>query len=140
MHYIAAPFSYVQTAAMLNTMLRKQKQQQCDSLILLLKNKNSLIEYGISGMPYIDFVNKKAEIGVILLLKFQNIGVALEVMRAIVAKLIALEIKTIYMQISPTNKAAILLASKLGFIANTEKTRYIYQYVVNTKDNKILKG
>jgi RimJ/RimL family protein N-acetyltransferase len=128
MRYIAAPFSYRQTETMLKTMLQKQQQQQCDSLILLLQDKNSLIDYGISGILNIDFINKKAEIGVMLLPKGYGLGVAVEAATAIIAKLTTLGIETIFMQINPANTAAIRGAERLGFIAATS-SQYIYRQV-----------
>lgn len=130
MRYIAAPFSAIQTQKMLQNMLQKQQRQQCDSLMLRLQDKISVTDYGIAGILNLDFTHKAAEVGVMLLANAQGRGFAVEATQAIVAKLINLGIETLYMDINATNKAAVLLATKLGFIANIEKTRYIYQYVV----------
>lgn len=111
---------------MLEKMLYKQQQQQCDSLILSMKDKISLIDYGISGIPRLDFIAKQAEVGVMLLPNGQGQGIAVEAMQAIVTKLVSLGIHTIYMQINPKNKAAIIGANKVGFIVQASSGRYMY--------------
>lgn len=130
MRYIAPPFSLHQTESMLNLMLNQHKQQQYSSLILIIKNKVTADNYGICGLPNLELSNKKAEVGVMLLPIGQGKGVVVEVVRALVAKLINLGIETIYMQIDPQNKAAIFAATKSSFIATPLTGRYIYQDAV----------
>ncbi|WNO60937.1 GNAT family N-acetyltransferase [Rheinheimera sp. MMS21-TC3] len=135
MRYIAPPLSLHQTETMLNLMLNKQKQNQYNSLILAIKHKVTADDYGICGLPNLELNNKTAEIGVMLLPIGQGTGVAVEVVRTIVVKLLNLGIETIYMQIDPKNKAAIIAATKSGFIACRLTGRYVYQDAVKINFN-----
>ncbi|MGI5310291.1 GNAT family N-acetyltransferase [Rheinheimera sp. WS51] len=127
MQYIADPLSFSKIEKMMSDIMYKQQRQHYDTLLLRIKHKDNETDFGIGGMPYLNLTNKEAEVGVMLLPLAQGKGLAVEVVKALVNMLKQLDVNTIYMNIDPDNKAAIIGATKAGFAVSSDPSRYVFQ-------------